>query len=436
MQLLYINNLKSLPNFGCRTTGTALEELLNKKHTVIARDGLETIYNSGWDAYSQQYYKLGGLIPDRIFGYLWRRRSLNRRMFSRVCQIESRMGALLDYITQDVHQSVGRFHQFKHKYPDLRDFEEQVNRANAIAINGEGTLIFGRPTMRDALYLLFVIALARSFGKPVFLLNAMITQCPYTGAEHGVVEQAADLLKYCSVIACREQDSFNFTASIIGSSSLRLVPDALFTWGEKIRHSALAIKQIPDIFLPFGTKLTAADLNFGEPYICVSASSSAWRSGNEAIKCFVKLATALKATGLRIYFIATCAGDAVLHQAAHEASVTLIPQDISALAGAGIIAGASAYISGRYHPAIMAGAGGVPTVFLSSNSHKTRTVQTLLGYDAPKEYGVAPTNIEISAIVSEVEQMILNKNAISKRIRSSFDLQAEKAREFETIIAE
>ena len=435
MHLLYVNDLRSLPNFGCRTTGVALEEMLKKQHDITRRDGIETIYNSGWDSFSRHYYRIGGVIPDRLFGYCWRRRYSRPTLYNQVCKFDAKANALHDYVCQNVEQSLERFHRFKRKYRDLAEFEAQVAEADGIVINGEGTLIFANPTRRDALYLLFVIAFARSVGKPVFLLNAMITQCPYSGADEAVLKQASELLKYCSIIACREAESCAFTEALVGSSSLRLVPDALFTWGERFRQAALAIKMLPELCSPFGSAFACSGLNFKDRYVCVSASSSVWRDRDKAATSFIRLATALKATGLRVYFISTCAGDSLLSAAAREANVTHIPENISVLAGAGIIAGASVYVTGRYHPAIMAAAGGVPTVFMSSNSHKTRTVQHLLGYDSPREFSVTPSPMEISAIVSEVSAMVTARETIAKTIRTNFELQAERAREFETIIS-
>ncbi len=379
MNLLYINDLRSLPNFGCRTTGSALEEMLKKKHTLVRRDGLETIYNSGWDFMSRDCYKVGGIIPEKYYKYFWSKRFSKTSLFRKLRRIDAAMGALHDYISENIEQSVDRFHRFKQNYPVLADLESQMEQSDGVAINGEGTLIFGNPTKRDALYLLFIIALARTKNKPVFLMNAMITQDPYGGASDAMLEQVADLLRYCAVIAARESGSLDFVQRELGCTSGRLIPDALFTWGEKILQAAEAVKLAPELALSYGLTIDSGTLNFREPYICVSTSSSAWRSEKETGVGLVRLATALKTTGLRVYFLSTCAGDNLLGEAAKEAKVVHIPQNLPVLAGAGIIAGASVYVSGRYHPAIMAGAGGVPTVFLSSNSHKDQHSATSIG---------------------------------------------------------
>lgn len=436
MNLLYINDLRALPNFGCRSTGAALEEMLKKKHNVLRRDGIETIYGSGWDLLSPGYYRIGGVIPDKYYKHFWRRRNTYPNLYRLICSIDKSAGGIFDYIVEDAAHSLQRFQNFKVKYAHLSELEMQVCETDGVVINGEGTLIFANPTRRDALYLLFIIALARSKNKPVFLLNAMITVCPYTGTDSSVLQQAAELLSYCSIIACREQQSYDFVASQLGCSSSRLIPDALFTWGDKFRYAASAVRKLPELVLAYGSKLSPSDLDFNEPYVCVSSSSSVWRNAKAASVSFVGLAKALQAAGLRVYFISTCTGDNLLESAARGAGVTHISQNIPVLAGAGVIAGAAVYITGRYHPAIMAGAGGVPTVFMSSNSHKTRSVQTLLGYDVPTEFSVAPSADEISLIVSMTSDMIYKRSAYENRIRSSFDIQAARARAYESVLDE
>lgn len=434
MNLLYFNDLRALPNFGCRTTGTALEAMLQKNHALIRRDGLETTYNSGWDFLSPDCYKAGGLLPRNWHKFFWGRRFSHPSIYRKARRLDARFGAMHDYICENAAQSLERFHKFKRAYPALAELESQMAQTDGVAINGEGTLILGAPTKRDALYLLFVIALAASKRKPVFLLNAMIAQDPYAAAEKAMLEQAAGLLQCCPVIACRDHESMRFAKEVLGCSSVRMVPDALFTLGAEIRGAAAAVARDSGLVVPGGSAAGFQGLNFGEPYICVSASSSAWRTARETGAGLVRLANALKPAGLRIYFLSACAGDALLAAAAKEAGVTHIPQDIPVLAGAGIIAGAAVYITGRYHPAIMAGAGGVPTIFMGSNSHKTRSLQPLLGYAPPKEYPINPSAADIADMVADVHEMLAGREALAKKIRHHFDIQAGRAREYETLI--
>jgi polysaccharide pyruvyl transferase WcaK-like protein len=76
------------------------------------------------------------------------------------------------------------------------------------------------------------------------------------------------------------------------------------------------------------------------------------------------------------------------------------------IAAAKILANAQAYVSGRYHPAIMASLGGTPCVFMGSNSHKTWSLQALLEYDKIMEYDSVPSAEEIKKIVADTIKII------------------------------
>ena len=102
-------------------------------------------------------------------------------------------------------------------------------------------------------------------------------------------------------------------------------------------------------------------------------------------------------------------------------------KDTPVLAAAGILAGAQLYITGRYHPALMASAGGVPCVFMTSNSHKTKSLQELLGYDNPFEFSVFPDNNEILKIVLCVKEIITNRSYFSERLLKKCNELNEKS---------
>lgn len=434
MKLLYINDLRNLPNLGCRSTGAALAELLTRNHTLIRRDGLETVAWSGWDYYAPSPLRLGGLPFNKAYRHLWKHRFSLPRVFPKLKRLDATLGALHDFISSDPNESVSRFRLFTKKYKDLNELLLQLRAADAVVINGEGTLIFATPTQRDALYLLFIIALARSEKKPVYLLNAMITECPYTGADQQVLDHAAPLLAYCNIVACRDESSFSFVNSLIGSANLRLIPDALFTWEERFRSAVHAIKTEPGLCISFRSELDYSSLNFNAPYLCVSGSSSAWRLGKDVAQRFSNLITSLQSLGIKIYCIETCDGDFYLRDASKLTGTPLITKDTSVMAAAGILCGSLVYVTGRYHPAIMASANGVPCVFIASNSHKTRTVQELLGYDNPHEFS-ALDNDDIEAIVARVNTLINDGNELRSRIRWWVQHQASRAHEYETVIS-
>ena len=432
--ILYINDLRKLPNYGCRTTGRALEELLRKQNTVLRRDGLETVLNSGWDFYAVNPFYCGGVVPSSLYHFFWQMRHKIAYPYLTIKRINRLFGREDDYIADCPFESVKRYFKFLKYSQELQSLENDFELSDAVVINGEGTLILGNPMNRDARYLLFILALSLLKQKPVYLLNAMITECPFTGCSITAKKQTAELLSSCKVIACREKESLDYVNGLIGSDKTKLIPDALFTWKERFLRAAAAIKSDPSLAITFRSNLEFSDPILDKPYICVSSSSSAHRFGVTVPKQMVKLAKALSGLGCRVIFIATCAGDQHLENAAREANVAYLPPDLPVMAGAGILAGALVYVTGRYHPAIMAAAGGVPTIFLGSNSHKTRSVQKLLNYDKCIEFPICLSDSDINAIVDLAINYISNRNVISKKVSEAVDKRSREALAFSKII--
>lgn len=107
-----------------------------------------------------------------------------------------------------------------------------------------------------------------------------------------------------------------------------------------------------------------------------------------------------------IFLIQVCEGDTFLKEVSKKTSVPLISMETPIIAAAKILANAQAYVSGRYHPAIMASLGGTPCVFMGSNSHKTWSLQALLEYDKIMEYDSVPSAEEIKKIVADTIKII------------------------------
>lgn len=111
----------------------------------------------------------------------------------------------------------------------------------------------------------------------------------------------------------------------------------------------------------------------------MGSSAAAWNP-KRAKPHYEALTQALKKLGQPLVLVQTCEGDAFLEDVAKEAGVPFIPVNIPVMAGAAVLARAEVFVSGRWHPSIMATLGGTPCVFLGSNSHKTRSLQEQIGY--------------------------------------------------------
>lgn len=432
--LAYINNLKDLPNFGCRTTGNALAELLRRHHTIREYDAIKALaWPGAWGRYARKPLKVGGAVPMALYEWVWKRRERFPRVATAVQALDRRSGGIHDYVTICPAESVRRFLMLAKDDANLRDLENIVDASDGVVINGEGTLLFGNPTARDTLYLLFILALSKARQKPIYLLNAMIAPCPYTGVNERVLNYAIPLLEYCSIVAVRDRLSYWFTETTAKNANLILIPDALFTWGTRIRAIT------PDAFAELGVHLQHAA---GPPhrlaarkYICVSGSSSAWRYGQRGLNYFIRLVSGLQRLGHEVVCVATCDGDRFLEKVSRRTGTLYVPESTPVLPAAGLLASALAYVTGRYHPAIMASAGGTPCVFLRSNSHKTQSIQPLLGYDDMIEFSVSGEgNDDVEPVLARTRYVIAHHDTLSQRIRSSFDERATEAETFSTIL--
>lgn len=82
-----------------------------------------------------------------------------------------------------------------------------------------------------------------------------------------------------------------------------------------------------------------------------------------------------------------------------------VPADVSLAVASKLLAHSYGFVSGRYHPSILASNLGVPTAYMVSNSHKTRSLQRLLGESNPREYGFYERE-SLATLVKEVELMV------------------------------
>src|SRR5699024_9703608 len=119
-----------------------------------------------------------------------------------------------------------------------------------------------------------------------------------------------------------------------------------------------------------------------------SSVSGAYADKTKIIERFIFLVESVKRkfSNHNVYIVETCEGDAFLLEVARRTKTPIVGMCTPLLASAKILANANLYITGRYHPCIMSSLGGTPCVMMSSNSHKTISIQELLDYEDPHEY--------------------------------------------------
>jgi polysaccharide pyruvyl transferase WcaK-like protein len=94
----------------------------------------------------------------------------------------------------------------------------------------------------------------------------------------------------------------------------------------------------------------------------------------------------MRDNGFETVFVATDARDHWFSPLSREVGCTFVPSRVPLSAGVRVLSGARAMVSGRYHPSVLASNLGVPIVCMQSNSHKTRSLQLVMGKSNPTEH--------------------------------------------------
>jgi polysaccharide pyruvyl transferase WcaK-like protein len=434
MKIVYAGDFRGLPNWGCRGTGAALAQLIATQHTIIDSIGLETLHWTGWHGYAKPPVIYRDMLPRRLFNYFWRTRDAHPRLADRYFRLLKFLGARFQFVSDSPDESLEQFDVARQSNSRLQQMYESISACDALVFNGEGTMIFSNPPEPDVLYTLFLIRLGVALKKRVFFLNAMFSDCPSTGRNDKVLASAAAVLSNCEVVVCRDRQSLEYLRAVAPAANITSIPDALFTWKSKVHAAAAAVGQSADSVLPFGLEYLLGELDFSSPYICVSGSSSSHLS-RDRVSAYERVAVGLQSLGLPVYLICTCEFDSFLHEVGRRTGITVIPQSIPVMAGAGIVGRAALLVSGRFHPSIMASLGGTPCVFFGSNSHKTRSLQSVLRYAEVREFTHAPTPAEIPDIVDTAKNLLAEGMDARGRIEAVASERQLQAMEVLTVLS-
>lgn len=396
MKITYVSDNRTGANWGCRSTSIALAQLLSRNHTIV-----ETIYND----IKKKRIPVNLLLSEfkaRIF-YTYQNRNI---LFKVLTRIESALGAKLDYVTYSPEESVQNLLKYKNKHYELNEIYEKVKLADIVVINGEGDMIFN-PERRTLFFLLMIIELAHQLKIPVFFVNAMISDCPRVVRHQQTVDACVNSLRKCSGIALRDPHSVALLKELDPTIECTYIPDSLFSWFLYCGESRAMKIPYGDAILPYPYDKAFGRFNFSHPYICVGGSSLAVRFPNqEVVPAYQQLVEGLKKLGFPIYLV-EAGGDNFLYPVSELTNVPIIPVETPILLGATILANSQVFISGRYHPSIMASLGGTPCVFLGSNSHKTSSIQKVLNYKNVIEYPGVPTPDAIDDIIEITKENIV-----------------------------
>lgn len=410
---LLVSDTSHRLNWGARSASLALQELLDE----TAPGPLATLPGQCVDRAPEP---IDPLLPAGVARPLVR-----RRWDSALCEIytrmESRLGMVPDFACSEPSETA-RIMADNPDHDSIAPIVRRIRAADIVIVDGDGDLILRSSPSRIALFNLGAIELASSMDKEVHYVNSILSDCPITGRNEAFLDTVVSTLRLCETVVFRDEVSLDLAESVASDLAARYIPDSLFYWFRRYSESSDALPDDGDFVLPFPREQlsTFGRLRFDEPYICMTGSSRARGNEGEAIEAYKNVARSLEQElTCDVYLLPTCSGDQFLHQVGEETGLPVIPAEIPVLMGGSILRNASMFVTGRYHPAILASLSGTPSVFLGADSHKTSSLQETLDYPDQTTFSAFPTEGEAHEIVERAGLLRDRREDLAPKIRSA-----------------
>lgn len=331
-----------------------------------------------------------------------------------------------DAVSDDPAETVRRWRRSGRE--PLAEWIARVERADAVVVNGEGSMIFTTPSRLEQRFHLAVMQLAHEADVPFAYVNALVAD-PANGPRNAATVAATQrLLPQASLVTTRDPWSQAFLHEVAPEVASVYVPDSVFAWKGRVGRGRDLLAR-PEYLTPFHDRPDRLGTwDFQRPYICVGGSSEAAKEPKRAAASYQRLLQALPELGYPVVVTVSSTGDAFLEELAHELGLPLVPADTNVMVATEILAHAELVVTGRYHPAILAGLGGVPGVLLGADSHKTASVQQMLGYPDIHVFAEQPTAADVSAILQRARRVLAERQRWQEAIETALALRAAEAR--------
>lgn len=367
-KIFFIGDNTDNANWGCRATSQALYDIINK--TAKVTDIL--------------------------------RRNEILSCFSDTC------------FCDDVLEYYGRVRQKDKQWSELR---KRVEKVDGVVLNGEGSFIFRTPPRYDLHIYLCILMLCIELKKPFYVLNTMFTDG--NGFERNVklLNDTIRILQHSNLVTARDPASLAYLKQADKEEliSLKYVPDALFSWYDIFQEyfeefeNLLKYQKYCRAF-DSEDELGKQQMDFTKDYVLLSGNSYVAAFPEQGIEMFSRLAMELRKTlnemDINLYLTECCVGDRFLRQVSVDIGIPIIKVENNIYFEATILQRARCFVSGRYHPSILAFLGGTACVLMGSNSHKTESLQKVLQLKEMRIFEAIPSNEEIQNIVNRTIEVL------------------------------
>jgi exopolysaccharide biosynthesis predicted pyruvyltransferase EpsI len=249
-----------------------------------------------------------------------------------------------------------------------------------------------------------------------------------------ILHQTIDILNKCTMVVTRDPDSYDYLNQFNHNINIKYIPDALYSWTQYQNYFSI-IHEYSKALIPFPEYDKYWNkFDFSQPYICVSGSSSAAWKRDEAYSGYTALIQILKKQRYNLFLVPTCLGDNFLYKVAEQTNTPIIPVNTNILGGMSILANATVFVSGRWHPSILASLGGTPCVIFGSNSSKTKSFLRMMDYEKQTEYNAIPKEEEFKDIITDIENYIQQGENLRTKIKNKATELSELTNLYQTIL--
>ncbi|MBA4022769.1 MAG: hypothetical protein C0482_10445 [Gordonia sp.] len=301
---------------------------------------------------------------------------------------------------EDVESFARRLLSQRVRSDRLTAIVDAVDNCDEFWMNGEGDFILGYSGTLWRTLLIMEIAQIRR--KPVFLVNSILDNKARSPTPESVESAVGRVVRKCEGVFWRDPESKRISDEIYGGVVSTWLPDALFSWSRVQSETLPSVNG--EAYTPWteGLPLTVQRLLTADGNLVVISGSSTMRSGTvDRRRNLSRIVVAVRSAGLCPVLVATSDEDSWLERAADEMSCPYVPARVPLIAGLTLLARAAVFVSGRYHPSILAHCVGTPSVIMASNSHKSMSVQQVFG-DDPRVYDTFSSDPQGTGLIGRI----------------------------------
>lgn len=254
-----------------------------------------------------------------------------------------------------------------------------IEASDELWMNGEGDLIAG---YSGSLWrCLMIMRIAQSIGVPTRLVNSILSAPRGDGNPvPEVIAGIEEVLQGCVSVSYRDPESLDLSNKWFSDLRANWFPDALFLWAKSPDQSD------NDWYGPDSEGLSPEVqtlFSSNRSVVAISGTSSV-RERTDVREANLRLIFRnLRLAGLSPICVATSGEDAWMLPVANADEVPTVEAKTGLAPARRLMSHVRAFGSGRYHPSILASGVGTPCAYIGSNSHKTHSLQRILGVERP-----------------------------------------------------